>query len=337
MTDPAGEEALRSALQTQGRLLHDHEEAMKALHDGLQRLHDQQRDFETKILSHLQHVSSQPSPEAPAPIPSPVPISAETQRESPVLQPKAPPIEKYNGDAATCRSFLTLCSLTFDLQPQSFSTERSRVAFMITNLTGRAREWATAEWENDSAICHSATTFSAALRRVFDHHTPGREAARGLLTLRQGNSRVSDHSIRFRILAADSGWNQDALFDTFLRSLSDDIQDQLAPLDLPSDFESLVDLAIKIDNRLHDRRTERARTSMRMLPPRARPETTCHPQPPAPAGTVAPASSEEPMQLGRTSLTPEERRRRRDEGRCFYCGELGHLNAGCPLKDRAHQ
>ena len=38
------------------------------------------------------------------------------------------------------------------------------------------------------------------------------------------------------------------------------------------------------------------------------------------------------MQLGRARLSPEERRRRQLEGRCFYCGETGHLIASCPTK-----
>ena len=41
---------------------------------------------------------------------------------------------------------------------------------------------------------------------------------------------------------------------------------------------------------------------------------------------------EEPMQLGRAWLTPEERRRRQQEGRCFYCRETNHLVAACPTK-----
>lgn len=38
------------------------------------------------------------------------------------------------------------------------------------------------------------------------------------------------------------------------------------------------------------------------------------------------------MQLGLTWLTQEERRKRQLEGRCFYCGESGHLVAVCPAK-----
>lgn len=38
------------------------------------------------------------------------------------------------------------------------------------------------------------------------------------------------------------------------------------------------------------------------------------------------------MQLGRARLSSVERQRRLQEGRCFYCGELGHLVASCPAK-----
>lgn len=53
---------------------------------------------------------------------------------TPCHEPRAPQIEKYGGDSSTCRPFLTLCSLTFELQPLSYPTERSRVAFINTNL-----------------------------------------------------------------------------------------------------------------------------------------------------------------------------------------------------------
>ena len=38
------------------------------------------------------------------------------------------------------------------------------------------------------------------------------------------------------------------------------------------------------------------------------------------------------MQLGRAWLMQEEQQRRQMVGRCFYCGEIGHLVAVCPAK-----
>ena len=38
------------------------------------------------------------------------------------------------------------------------------------------------------------------------------------------------------------------------------------------------------------------------------------------------------MQLGWARLSQDERQKRRQEGRCFYCGETGHLVSSCPVK-----
>ena len=111
---------------------------------------------------------------------------------------------------------------------------------MITQLTGRAREWGTAEWEKQSALCSSVTAFSEGLRKVFDHATPGREAARGLFNLVQGSRRVTDYSIEFRTLAAERDLNSSSLTDAFYNGLSDDIKDELVARDPPTDLDALI-------------------------------------------------------------------------------------------------
>uniref|UniRef100_A0A667YW07 BED-type domain-containing protein n=1 Tax=Myripristis murdjan TaxID=586833 RepID=A0A667YW07_9TELE len=58
------------------------------------------------------------------------------------------------------------------------------VAFIISHLTGRAEAWATAEWSRGSITCSSLAEFTRALEQVFQHTSPGREAARSLLRLR---------------------------------------------------------------------------------------------------------------------------------------------------------
>ncbi|KAF7641206.1 hypothetical protein LDENG_00289060 [Lucifuga dentata] len=150
--------------------------------------------------------------------------------------------------------------------------------------------------------------------------TPGREAARGLLHLRQGKGRVADYAIKFRILAADRGWNNHSLTDTFLHGLAEEVKDQLAPLDLPADLDSLVSLAIKIDNRLSERRRERSQRPALFPIQRWHHQSESGnfqgPSISVPSASSASSVPEEPMQLGRTRLTPEECQRRVREGRC---------------------
>ncbi len=125
---------------------------------------------------------------------------------------------------------------------------------MVSHLTGRARAWATAEWSRGSSICESLCEFTETLRRAFDPISSDQEKARELSNIKQGMDSVCDYAIRFHTLATDSRWNATALYDVFLKGLSDQIQDLLVPLDLPSNLDSLITLAIRTDNRLQERK-----------------------------------------------------------------------------------
>lgn len=188
---------------------------------------------------------------------------------------------------------------------------------MITHLTGRAREWATAEWARRSPDCDSKRAFSAALHRVFGPPSSGYEAARALSQLRQGRSSITDHAIRFRTLVAESGWNDRSLADTFFSSLSEELKDRMAIFDLPTSFEALVALASKVDNRLRERERQRVRTRPAgSSAPISTPTLSSFPGEEA----AAPLASEEPMQVGSTRLPAEERQRRIRHKLCIYCG-----------------
>ena len=258
-----------------------------------------------------------------------VPASSPPVRPSPVSDARLPPPERFSGAPGSCRPFLVQCSLAFELQPSAFPTERSRVAYIVSLLSGRAKDWGTAEWEKQSAMCASVELFSAGLRRVFDHITPGREAARGLFTLTQGGRSVADYSIEFRTMAAESSWNASSLFDAFYHGLSDRIKDELAARDLPADLDGLVALAIRIDGRLRERRRERVLSAVHQ--PAHSPVLQLE------SVSGSPNDVPEPMQLGRTCLSAVERQRRLRENKCMYCGQDGHFVSSCPVKGRAHQ
>ncbi|XDV37360.1 hypothetical protein PO909_006967 [Leuciscus waleckii] len=78
----------------------------------------------------------------------------------------------------------------------------------------------------------------------------GREAARLLADLRQGNGSVSEYSIRFRTLAAECRWNEEARWDHFLHGLADRVQREIYMLDLPRSLNGLIELALRVDARL---------------------------------------------------------------------------------------
>lgn len=155
---------------------------------------------------------------------------------------------------------------------------------------------------------------------MFDHPVGGRDAADRLFQLRQGSSSVAEYAILFRTLAAESGWNMEALMAAFRHGLSSCIKDELAAKDPAEDLEALIDQTIRLDNRLRERRRERQSS---------RSWTTC-PEAPLQDLLQPPPAPEEPMQLGASHLSQAERDRRMRERRCLYCGVKGHFRPTCP-------
>uniref|UniRef100_A0A8D0CYT6 Gypsy retrotransposon integrase-like protein 1 n=1 Tax=Sander lucioperca TaxID=283035 RepID=A0A8D0CYT6_SANLU len=226
--DSAGSDKVQNALRAQGQRLHQFEEVLS---------------IQRELSGMAERVDS-----AAPPVPSSASFSAMPHLSRP---------ERFSGESGDCRAFLTQCGLHFELQSVHYPTDRTKIAYLISHLSGRAEAWATAEWARNSPLCDSFAHFSQTFTQIFQHVTPGREAARMLVNLRQGRRRVADYAIEFRTVAAESGWNQTALMDAFLCGLSSALNDHLAALDLPEDLDTLIALAIKIDKRLFERERER--------------------------------------------------------------------------------
>ncbi|KAL0163661.1 hypothetical protein M9458_039414, partial [Cirrhinus mrigala] len=146
---------------------------------------------------------------------------------------------------------------------------------------------------------------------VFDHGEDGKEAEEELLTLRQGSSTAADYALTFRTLAAQAGWEGKPLKAMFRRGLRMDFQAELTCWDEEKDLEEFMEMAIRMDNLLRSCRGRRFTANL-------------FPQP-------SPAT-EEPMQIGYTRLTDEERDRRMKNRLCLYCGQPGHFRSQCPSR-----
>lgn len=280
-------------------------------------------------------------PPAPAPL---VPDPALPVRESPVPSP-----DPYDGTLGRCRGFLFQCRQVFDRQLRTFASDRSKVSYVVGLLRGRALDWATNTLSIDRPNLVDYVTFVEDLRRVFDHPVDSEDAAQRLLRLRQGQASVAEHSVDFRILAAESGWGETALRGVFLHGLSEAVKDELATCNKSVSLEELIQLAIGLDNRMRERRRERNYKSQGVSPGMSSP--SFRPRAPASAyqgeriGSQSPrplpssTSEVEPMQLGRTRLSSRERERRFGAGECMYCGQLGHSVSSCPVRPNggAHQ
>uniref|UniRef100_A0AAQ4RGT8 CCHC-type domain-containing protein n=1 Tax=Gasterosteus aculeatus aculeatus TaxID=481459 RepID=A0AAQ4RGT8_GASAC len=298
-----------AAVQTeQGQRLGQIGEALNTLAAALQELKQHAVHTSARAAAPTASAGVSAAMETPAPA---IPLSAHHL---------APP-QRYDGSPESCRGFLTQCSLVFELQAPQFISGRARVAFIISRLTGRALEWATAVWGQQDPVCSDHEKFMQQLRQVFDHPYSLQEAASRLLKLRQGQQAVADFAIDFRTLAAESRWEESALMTTFYHSLGDSLKDELVNRDWGNTLEDLICLAAQLDRRRGERQQEKSSRSGEGHHSRGLPYSTSE---------AAPGSEGEPMQLGGTRLSPEERERRRVEGLCFYCGRTGHYRNTCP-------
>uniref|UniRef100_A0A3Q3WEJ8 DUF4939 domain-containing protein n=1 Tax=Mola mola TaxID=94237 RepID=A0A3Q3WEJ8_MOLML len=75
--------------------------------------------------------------------------------------------ERFSGESGDCRPFISQGELHFEFNAASFSSDRAKIVFIISQLTGRARSWATAEWSRRSAMCNSLPEFVKTFTQIF--------------------------------------------------------------------------------------------------------------------------------------------------------------------------
>uniref|UniRef100_A0A3P9L044 CCHC-type domain-containing protein n=1 Tax=Oryzias latipes TaxID=8090 RepID=A0A3P9L044_ORYLA len=261
----------------------------------------------------LMDVSGQLAPPATAAsLPAPGNIVTSASGSSPEnfrIQP-----EPFFGDVEACGGFLLQCRLLFQQAPRYYLSDHSKITLIVNSLRNKALQWAKAFLAVNPITHLTFERFINEFQLVFDQPKKQEEATRKLLALKQRNRPVSDQIIDFRILAVEAGWSDLALKGVFYQSLNENIKDNLCTQPETYTFEELVTAALRSDARLRERHRER--------PPPSRKSPIRHSQ------------TDEPMQVGHSRLTPEERQRRREEGACFYCGKIGHQVNQCRARPR---
>lgn len=207
--DPVEAEHFKQALTNQGAIVGQHKSTLQQVIDNLQQLaaslaQPGGRMDPSPTSSTPSTAANPPPPSTPAPAPATVltPLPRE---------PYIPTSVKYSGNLGTCSQFLHHCSLVFSQQPATYTTNQSKIAFILSLLSDQASAWALAVSTHSPSICTDYRHFIQEMRKVFDHPVKEREATSLMLRLRQGSQSVSLYALEFHILSAESGWNYTAL------------------------------------------------------------------------------------------------------------------------------
>ncbi|KAK3568022.1 hypothetical protein QTP86_028613, partial [Hemibagrus guttatus] len=168
-----------------------------------------------------------------------------------------------------------------------YREEGTKCAFLLSLMTDRALEWASAVWDTDPQVKLSFAYFAGMIREVFEYPAGGKDISLQLMELRQGSETAADYAIRFRTLAAQSGWNDVALWAVFRAGLNPGLQAELACHTEATSLSQFVATTIRLDNLQRQHRTgTQASASAR---PRVRTDYPEHRE-----------EATEPMQLGRS-------------------------------------
>ena len=280
------------------------------------------RDLETQMHNtigqvHAAEVSPLTSLQQQAPT-----TSSNEAKEPRVSLPK-----KFNYTRSKFQGFVNQVQLITILQPQRYPTDATHVGLVGTLLTGQALSWFAPLFEKNVAILGNFEAFLGAFSEAFGEHDKIRSATTKIRSLRQGTRSASNYGSEFRQLACDINWDELALISQFYSNLQDGVKDLLLTLPDPSTLDEAINQAVKCDNRLFKRRQDK------------RIWTTPHqPSEYSASSTSAHAvkyTKAEAMQIDATRFKPlmeQEKKRRREENLCLYCGQPGHRASNCPLR-----
>ncbi|KAF5519208.1 Retrotransposon-derived protein PEG10 [Colletotrichum aenigma] len=150
----------------------------------------------------------------------------------------------------------------------TFQNDTERVVHAATFLRGRALAWfepLQQEWLDNPVekysqevkdIFFSFTGYVKTLESLFLDPDERRQAERDLSHLRQTKS-ATLYAAEFRRLAARLHMTDESKVFAFYQGLKDEVKDEMAKLETPPSFLAYVEHAIKVDNRLYERRKER--------------------------------------------------------------------------------
>ncbi|OMJ08607.1 Retrotransposon-derived protein PEG10 [Smittium culicis] len=136
----------------------------------------------------------------------------------------------------------------FDGTPKEFQAFESS-----THLLGPAMIWFTSMVKDNDPCLSSYERFLAQFRRNFSDPNIAINAREMLRKCNQGGRSVAAYATHFRVLGRESGYDQLALVDQFLRGLNYSVMNYLMVTEIPDRLEDCIDAAMLIDLRLSNR------------------------------------------------------------------------------------
>jgi len=252
---------------------------------------------------------------------------------------KLNPPPKYDGATGQLQAHLTQIRAYQRYNSMENWPEDKKVVHASSYLEGRALAWFEpylTDYMNHKTpeemkpetreMFNNYENYENALKSLFQDPDEERQAERQLANCQQRSSAAAYATEFRRISARIKATDQTKIF-MFYRGLKNEVKDELSKIiDQPSEFLQYVELAIKIDNRLYERRLEKKGSTSGQF----QRNNTYKPNT---GKKYNKPSTQWGQHAGPMELDATQRKDKKDI-ECFNCGKKGHFKRECRGKKK---
>jgi hypothetical protein len=211
------------------------------------------------------------------------------------------------------------------------------MGYAFNRLEGRAQAQVLPFVQNGAFQLNDSDDIIRILEAAFGDPDPAATARTKLHSLKQGKKEFTAYFAEFQMLVSKLNWDEHAKLDALKEGVSMELRRQLLGRTQGLTFDQFVGLCQQLDSeiralQLHEGRHNTSTQQHRGGQNQPRTQTTTA----TPHTTTQSATAPGPMDLSasKKKLSEQECTARLREGRCLYCGGVGHMAAQCPNKNR---
>lgn len=243
-----------------------------------------------------------------------------------------PPV--FDGTRENLEGFVAQLRIKLFSDPSRYPTPALRMGYAFNRLGGRAQAQILPFVTNGTFRLNDLDDIIRILENAFGDPDPAATARSKLHSLKQGKKEFTGYFAEFQMLVSKLNWGDEAKLDALKEGVSIELRRHLLGRAQGLTFDQFVALCQQLDSEIralqyYEGKHGAAQPRPNQNQPRIQTSAPLATNPPT---TIGP----EPMDLSasRGKISEEERATRLREGRCLYCGGVGHMARHCPNKNR---